>query len=765
MAQTVFIQGTVKDAVSHETLTGASIVIVATTKGTVSEINGQYQIRSPKGEQIIRISYLGYHSKEIHINVKNDTTIHIYLDPKAEQLSQVNITDNKALRSVNATTSGLVEIGSKELKELPGLLGEPDLVRSLQKAPGIQSVNEGYSGFYVRGGDPGQNLILLDNIRIFNPSHLLGFFSVFNSDAIQNATLEKGLSSAEYGGVVSSVLDVKLKNTTAGKLKTAGSIGPLSVNGTLEKNFEKFGIIVSGRQTSVSPVQKAAKWAGIGTSSLFKNTSYSFYDINGKIHFNPNHNNTFTLTAYKGVDLYKFDNPNLAFGINMNWGNSLVAANWRHSFSNKHSLLQTFGWTEYSLDMTAGLDNNNFFYYANTESLLYKAKGTLTPKTYLLINYGLELEKSAIVPYHISANVSSFGLNYINKYHFGALCLFTELQYTMQQFKFTFGLRQSNWVQLGPYSKTKEDALNRIIETKAYGNNQIIEHTPLLEPRFNMLYKIDSLSSIKAGLTYSNQYLHLISVGAASFPTDVWLPSIENTKPQQAWQLTSGYHKYLPKHGILLGFEAFYREMDHQLEFKNGLLSNVKENKPYNNLLVGKGTAFGLECNFTQKHPRFTLDIAYTVSRSLKQFDKINNGELFPAKHDRVHDLNLSCKIKISDKLISGISFVFATGNAATVPVGRYMIQRNVANEYLQTNSVRMPPYHRLDCYATYSLPQWGKLSSKLNLSVYNVYNRKNPFTLYYNIEVDLDNKYLAVSPELLSLFPVLPSISWIFNF
>ncbi|MCG8697197.1 MAG: TonB-dependent receptor, partial [Bacteroidales bacterium] len=532
---------------------------------------------------------------------------------------------------------------------------------------------------------------------------------------------------------------------------------------------DKLSFIVSARRSYIDEILKpAAKWMFNLNSSIFIDSRYHFYDVNGKLTWKVNHKNMITLSYYRGNDYFRIDSNKLDMSNLMQWGNELYTLNWNYSINEKWNLFTTAGTSKYTFLLNASQLQTNVEMLSEAEDLMAKTELSRSSFSGSIIKIGAEYSHHVFKPNNIDAKTTElrldFGSNRELRSHESTLYYNHEFD-PINRLRINAGLRYVLYFHTGPYFDNNRNEIGEITDTIYYPKNQIIQtyHSP--EPRIALRYQINTQSSLKASYTYNKQFTHMVSASAVTLPTDVWLPSTENIKAQSASQYTLGYFYNFDDNMYQTSINGYYKKFTNQIELLNGIINNFQDNTFEESILQGNGNSLGLELFLQKNTGRLTGWVAYTLSRTTRQFDEINDGKIYPAKYDRTHDLNIVAAYDLTEKWILSGEFILASGNALTVPSHKFIMGGNLLNGYTDKNSFRMPMYHRMDLSLTYELNKTSKYESSLNFSVYNVYNRANPFYIYFDIRGDISENNLTVKPEQVSVFPILPSISWSFKF
>ena len=766
--KTYILSGKIIDLESEDILIGATLTVDSLNIGTTSNINGEFKLQVPKGIHTMSVSYMGYSTQKIKVSVSKNTKLKLPIERTDINIKEVNISAEKADQNIRSTLVGAITIDAKEIKSLPSLFGEPDVIKAIKLTPGVQAGGEGDVGLYVRGGDAGQNLILLDQMPLYNPAHLLGLFSVFNTDAINDVTVYKGAIPAFYGGKTASVIDIGMKEASTEQFSGSGSIGLLSSDLTIQSpiNKGKGSIIVSGRQAYLALIKPIVSPINNSVRDFFETTQYNFSDLSTKIYYKLSDSDRIYLTAYYGKDDYAVDDNKSNLDNSIVWGNYAAAARYNKVFSSKLIADLTTGITNYQFDLGASfldykldLDSKILDIYAKADfKYLYENKSNL--------HIGIHYTRHLLLPNQVNVDLENIKYQNNNEFHSNEYAAYIDahLKYS-KKLSFNTGIRYTSFQHVGPYVKYNNTSSLIDTDSTVFNNGENVKLYHTLNPNLSAVYLLNKNSSIKGSFSITHQFIHLASVGTVSLPTDLWVPSTDYIKPQQIGIASLGYFRNFLENTIEASIEVYYKKMNNQLEFLNGLIDNFDNSKIESNLLFGQGKAYGIEFLAKKQEGKITGWLSYTLSKTLRQFDDINDGKYFPAKYDRVHDLSATMNYKLSEKWNVAATFIYATGNAMTLPTGRYVVQGEIVNEYTTVNAFRMPVYHRLDLSANYKLKKTKRIESSLNFSIYNVYSRSNPYFVYFEVKGSIKENYLNVKPKEISLFPILPSVTWNFKF
>lgn len=777
------VSGYVKDAATGEVLIGANVYLKETLRGGATNTYGFYSITVDAGTYTLVSRFIGYADNEQTIELTNDITLNIELETNAITTKAVEVTAKKKGENTEGTQMGRIEVEVDQLKTLPALLGEVDIIKAIQFLPGVQTNGEGNSGFYVRGGGPDQNLILLDEATVYNAAHLFGFFSIFNADAIKNIELIKGGMPANYGGRVSSVLDINMKDGNMKEFHGQGGIGLISSRLTLEGPLKKDvgSFIVSGRRTYIDILTEPF----IPDTSNFAGTGYYFYDLNAKANWKLNDNNRFYLSGYFGRDVFTFETNNEADPVfRIPWGNATVAARWNHLFNPKLFMNATATFSDYRFAFEADQDQFSFNLFSGIKDYGLKLDFSHYPNPVHRLKYGGQYTYHIYTPNTVEASSGETTFDTGDKVRLNAheLALYALDEFDLSdEIRINAGIRLSHFRHVGPYDFRVLDDNDEISEIIEYGSGDKIAGYTGLEPRFSIRYRLNEDESIKASVMRSLQFVHLASFSSISLPTDVWLPSSERVKPQIGWQYAAGYFRDLFDDKYEASVEAYYKDMQNLVEYEEGAdPQNTVDANFDEQFEFGSGYSYGVELFVKRRVGRLTGWGGYTWSKTFRKFENINDGREFPSRWDRRHDLSLVVGYDLNDRWTFGATFVYATGQAVTLPVNRYWIEGQLVSEFVDRNGYRMAPYHRADVSATVkarpektivdrktgeSITKVKKIKSSWTFGIYNVYNRANPYFIFFGSEGNPANGNFQVTANQVSLFSILPSVTWNFEF
>ena len=759
------ISGYINEKGSKENLPGVTVYIPKLKVGTASNNYGFYSITLPKDSVEVIFSYVGFKAKKLSFYL--DKNISCNVEMGAEDLKEVTVTAEQTKKVSEETQMSSVDIPIEQIKQIPALMGEKDVLKVIQLMPGVQKGSEGNAGIYVRGGGPDQNLIILDEAPVYNANHLFGFFSVFNGDALKSVELIKGGFPARYGGRLSSVIDLQMKDGNKEKIHGEAGIGIIASRFTLEGPIikNKCSFLVSARRTYIDALiyPFLPKDGKLG---------YYFYDMNAKINYVFNDKNRLYLSGYFGQDKFylkrKTADSESMSGIN--WGNATSTLRWNHLFNSRLFSNLSFIFTNYKLGIENqekyGNDYYNLKYVSNIRDFGIKYNFDFMPHPNHYIRFGINstwhhfIPQALVIKASDPGNESSTKSNAIDTYEGGI--------YIEDDWRMTSKLKMNIGFRLSAFSSKGNNFFNP-------------------EPRAAVRYLLGNDFSLKGSYAMMNQYLHLLSNTGIGLPTDLWVPTTNKVKPQQSQQVALGLAKDLPNKNITITVEGYYKWMKNVLNYKEGAsFLNIEDNSNagaqndwQDKVVSGTGLSYGAEFLIQKKVGKFTGWIGYTLSWTWLQFDSLNFGERFPARYDRRHDISVVGIYKINDHITLSSTWVYGTGNAITLPISTYGVEQHtvpgaqqsqpstggiwpysVAGDYGKKNSFRMSPYHRMDIGIQFH-KKLKRCVRTFEFSVYNVYSRQNPYFYYINYDQNSKKNKLMQA----SLFPILPSVSWSYKF
>ena len=754
------VSGIVRDAESGETLIGVAVYEAKLKAGVTTDEKGAYELELPMGNHLLQFSYIGFQSVEKNITIgQKPQTLNVRLEPEVTRLNEVQITSQKPDRNVSEMAMSVQSLDMITIKKIPALMGEVDVIKTIQLLPGVQAASEGSSGFSVRGGGTDQNLILLDEAPIYNASHFLGFFSVFNNDVVKEATLYKGDIPANYGGRLSSVLDVKVKDDMPWKLSGTGGVGLVTSRLMLETPlFEhQTSLLMAGRTT----------YAGLVLPFLgeeVKGSDIYFYDLNAKVTQRINDNNRLFLSLYRGRDKFK-----VADMVGLGYGNASATLRWNHIFSNRLTSNMTLLGSKFNYDIDIWMEPYDFSLQAGSKSAQLNYDFTMLWNDDNTSRWGLstgflsfdqgELEDRG------GAVVQYLGLDSITVVTRKALehsLYFTHDQSFGTIFSMRYGLRLSCLQNIGEEDFYTFDDNYHVADTLHYGKGEIFNTEIHAEPRLAAMFRIDEASSVKASYSRTFQYAQVASAATGGLPFDVWFPVSPNVKPQRCDQYAVGYFRNFHHDAIETSVELYYKDLDHVTDFKDNAMT-------YGNVLIdgelrfGKGRSYGVEFLIRKNTGKLTGWISYTYSRTFRTIEGINFGKEYRSPYDRPHNFVIVANYDLTPRLNIAANWIYNTGQPVTFPYGQYTIGGVTYAIYNGSrNESRYPAYHRMDLSLTWQLPdrKWKRWDSELNVSVYNVYAHHNTWAITFRQDGEG-----SVKTQRMYLFSAVPSISYQFKF
>ncbi len=795
------ISGYIKDASNGEVLPGVSVFVDELKEGAATDANGYYHFTVPEGTYHLHIALISYKDTIILVKINKDIKMDVSVNSNSINAKTVNVVGLKANNNVESAKMGTITLETKDLKTIPVFFGEQDILKVIQLLPGVQSAGDANTGFYVRGGGPDQNLVMIDGATVYNAGHLIGFFSIFNSDALSSVSLIKGDMPANYGGRISSVLDITSKEGDMEQIHASGGIGliasHLTVQGPIKKDTA--GFIVSARRTYVDLFMQKPF---IPASSAFSGTSYYFYDLNARLNYRFSAKDQLSITGYYGQDDFTFSDAEAQFSTKVPWGNAIVAANWNHIFNEKLLSTTSLSFTNYDFRFSGAESGFNFTLFSGIHDYHFKENFDWIPNKKHHFKFGTEYTLHVFIPSAISAQAPSVNFSTSDVVHLygNEVGVYATDEYEITDlFKVEAGLRYSIFEQMGPFTRYNENPQGQITDTVTYKSLQPIVTYGGLEPRISMRYTLDENSSIKGGFSRNYQYIHLASISSISLPTDIWVPCTSLIPPSMGDQYALGYYRNFKDNVYESSVEVYYKHMTNLIEYKDGVTPEGNASSdPDENFTLGTGQAYGAEFFLKKRIGKLNGWIGYTLSWTTENFPDLNNGRTFYAKYDRRNDVSVVANYELNDRWTFSSVFVYADGNALTMPDAWFVVEGQLVQEYGERNGYRLAPYDRLDISATYTTdpkkralryqtrwenrmqkasvtdattyvdnrPAWKKnLHTSWTFSVYNVYDRYNPYFIYMSVTGNVYNNTLSIQAKQVSLFPVLPSVSWNFDF
>lgn len=747
------ISGYVRDITTGEELIGATVLVKELNVGTVTNLYGFYSVTLPAGTYNIEYTYVGYQSTNQSIDLSDNITLDVELTPKSETIEAVEVSAEAPDRNIQRAEMSAEKLQMKSVKKIPALMGEIDVIKAIQLLPGVSTTSEGSTGYTVRGGGADQNLILLDEATVYNSSHLLGFFSVFNNDAVKDVKLYKGDIPPEYGGRLSSVLDIRMKEGNMKNYAFTGGIGLLSSRLTAEGPIikDKTSFIASGRRSYFDLFLPLAREKDVRDSKLY------FYDLNMKVNHTFNDKNRLFLSGYMGRDVFYNDFARMGFG------NQTFTMRWNHLFSQKLFSNLTIVKSKYDYELgTQEGQPTSVLWLSNLQDI----SGKMDFNYYLNTNNTIKFGVISTLHDFYPAEIRGIGDSTIfNKYVMPNNYALENAVYAANEHNVTdaitvkYGFRWSFFNRLGRDTVYNYNHNYQVSDTNIYGRGESFGFYNGFEPRLGINYMINKKSAVKASYSRTRQYIHLARNSTAGTPLDIWFPSSQQVKPQIADQLAVGYFRNFRNNTIETSVETYYKDMQNVIDFKDHaqlLLNRQLEGE----LRFGNAWSYGFETMVRLKQGRLNGWVSYTYSRTYRKIKAIKDDP-YPAFYDKPHDVSVVLNYELTDIIVLSGNWVYSTGNAVTFPAARAEIAGMVTPVYSDRNSYRMPDYHRLDLAVTIKdRPVDPK--HELVLSVYNVYNRKNAWVINFVTEDDNPGELYA---EKTYLFPIIPSLTYNFNF
>ncbi len=748
-AQTYTIGGIVKDDANGETLIGANIYVKdITTARTITNEYGFFSLSLPKGNQTIIAQYMGYSPDTIRINVKGNTQIEFRLKESSTILKDIVILGEQNNLNVSSAISGMQKLDIKELNQLPVLFGEKDILKTIQLLPGVKSNGDGGGTIFVRGGAGDQNLMLLDEAIVYNPSHLFGFFSTFNSDAIKDLNLYKGTQPARFGGRLSSVMDIRMKNGNNEKYEATGSLGLISskllIEGPIVK--EKGSLLISARRTYADLFLQA--------TDDYRGTKLYFYDLNLKANYRITPKDGLYLSGYLGKD-----NLGLNDLFGLSWGNMMGSLRWTHTFSNKLFFNASASISNYDYNVSVDFGGNDFLIHSRISDYAVNKELQYYINPYNTLRFGNNTIFHNILPGKVSGESMISQKMQEQRSVENGLYIWDDWRIN-KYLNINVGVRLSSFFVRGRGNFYTLNKQHEVIDTISYASSDIVKTYNYLEPRINLNFMINEEQSLKASYTRNTQSLHLLSSSNSTNPTDRWYSSDNNVKPEISDQLSIGYFQNFNDNVYETSIEGYYKYLQNQIDYKDGA-DVIFNEQVATQLLEGIGRAYGIEIFLKKKAGKLTGWISYTLSKTERKIDGINDGKWYNARQDKTHDISVVAMYEVSPKISLSANWVYSTGNAVTFPNGKYYVNEQIAWLYTERNGYRMPAYHRLDVGANFKLKETKNYSSELTVGIYNLYGRENAYSIRFRENENDPTKTEIVQ---IALFRWIPSISWNFK-
>jgi outer membrane cobalamin receptor len=738
------LSGHIKDAVTAETLIGANVYAPALQIGAITDFNGFYTINLPAGKHQLQISFIGYETKTIQVTVSGNRNLDLKLTPSSTQLAEVTVTDRVQAANVEDMKMSSEVLSIKTIKEIPAFMGEVDVLKAIQALPGVQSGGEGTTGYFVRGGSADQNLVLLDGATVYSPSHLMGFFSVFNADVIKEAELYKGGVPAQYGGRSASLLDIKQRNGDNEKFHGNGGLGliasRLSLEGPIQKGKSSF--LVAGRRTY------ADVFTRMSNKPDLKNSIMYFYDLSGRLNFRLGEKDVLTLSGYYGDDVL-----NNKEQLSWNWGNRTASVNWKHSFSQKLFADISALHSDYNYTLAVNSsENSDLEWKARIKDETLRADFTYLANSKYTFKFGAASIYHTIHPgnIRITNQATETSLELETQRALESSAYLSSSIKVNDEFTIDAGLRYSLFQNIGGTVNHYQNGTNEPVSSTDYDAGQFHGTQGGFEPRLSMRYLVGPSSSIKMSYNRMMQYLQLASNSTTGTPLDIYFPASENIKPQIADQIALGYFKNFNNNSYEFSAEVYYKYMQNQIDFKDNANLILNEHLE-NEVLSGEGKAYGLELMLKKTQGKLTGWISYTLSHTERTIEGINKGNAYSPIQDRPHAINIVSSYQIKPRLQFGAAWTYSSGAPISLPTSSYEFDGVVVPVYDEKNGYRLPDSHRLDISFTLDGKKkpGRKWDYSYNLSIYNLYARQNPFSIQVRQNADNPKQTEAVQTSL----------------
>jgi hypothetical protein len=752
-SEIALLKGYIKDLSNGDKLVGATVFIKELQTGTITNVQGFFSLRVPPGTYSLSISYVGYQAIEEKIKAEGEISLNYALHVNRVDLKEAIISSRKKNENIIQNQMSSIRINAEDIKRMPAFMGEADVLKAIQLLPGVQSSGEGFSGFNVRGGSADQNLILLDDAAVYNSSHLLGFFSVFNSDAIKDVKIYKGDIPTQYGGRLSSLLDIRMKDGNAPKPQLTGGVGSIASRLTLETPImDKSSLLLSGRRTYADLFLPLAK------DSMMHNNKLFFYDLNLKANISLNEKNRLQISSYAGRDVFAFQDI-----FNMGWGNATGTIRWNHIFNERLFLSTSAIYSGYNYSMETSEESASFEWKSFIRDLGGKMDLTWYAGDNNTFRLGYQAMHHHIEPGSIKNRENGLKLGVpVNRAMEYAVYISND-QKLSDNLLLNYGLRASMLQNIGEATVFQYDENYDVIDSVKYTVGKAYHGSIGLEPRVSLSYILNPSLSFKGSYSKTRQYLQLASNSSSGLPMDVWFPSSPNIKPQISDQLAAGIFKNLFNDQLEISLEGYYKKMYNQIDFKDNAQLFFND-KLEGEIRTGNAISYGLEFMIRKQMGDLTGWIGYTLSTSRRNIAEINNGKWYRSNYDKPHNVVVVASYDLSRRVNLGANWVFSSGAPITLPTGKWEYGNMILPSYSERNGYRLPDYHRLDLSATIKLNRRPnpKIHHELNISCYNVYSRKNPFTIYFEPDKADNNTMKAYK---LSMFGIIPAVTWNFKF
>lgn len=761
----ITVSGTVRNKLTGSLLDGANIISEISKTGTTTDAKGTWKLPISRKEKVLIVSHIGFRQDTIYLVGEKPWLLPYQLDltPEILQIPAARIIGQADTWKIRDLPPGQIRLSVNEISKVPALFGEQDLLNSLHSLPGIQSVSEGSGYLYIRGGNADQNLILLDEAIIYNPSHLLGLFSVINPSAIQTLTLYKGGIPANYGDRLASVIELTSRDGNLSKFSGEVSLGliasRISVEGPLVK--DKVSLLFTLRRTQLDLITPFL----IPKSSVIHGSGYSFLDFNSKISWNLTERNKIWLSVYSGSDDFVLKDKEYSLSDRMNWGNRLFSLNSWNTTKGGTEMRTSLSWSGYALEFSQIY--RDYFVGMNTgiSNIKIKHEFLIRPTVNQLIRTGIELQQYRFSPYQSTLITGSETLTVGDSLPYRAreAAIFLHHEWNPNHLlSLQTGIRLMYYQHRGPFDRFVNNQQGFPVDTIHYPKGETLADYLRIEPRISLSWQFYPGQTLKISASRQYQPVHMVPIATTTLPLDLWIPSTDLVAPQKGTSVSLGWFPDLGQAGLEGYADGFYRHFTNQVEFveDQSLLGFVKDNLD-RQLTFGTGKAYGVELFIRKKTGKTQGWIGYTWTQAWSIFPGINNGKPFHPRHNRTHDVNLLLTQSFNSKWEGSLQFVYATGQPTTIPLSVYVMNGTIVQHFSERNAIRLPAYHRVDIAMTRKSEGRKKLQSIWTFSIYNLYNRLNPFFIYYDLQWDYEKNLLSTRTRQISLLPVVPSVTW----
>ena len=765
------ISGYLRDKSTSEALIGANVYVRGTSTGAMTNGYGFYSLTLSSGIYPLVFSYMGYKEVIRDIVMNENTRMTVEMEEDKLEIKEVEIVADDHEKDIRNSQMSEFRFSQQTLAKLPGFGGDLDIIRALQVVPGIQTFGDGSALYYVRGGNSDQNLLLIDEVPVYNPSHLFGFFSAFAPDAINDVQIYKGDFPAKFGGRLSSVIDIKAREGNMKRFGFSGNVGPYASNFSVEGPIvkERGSFFISGRISTLN-------WMN-NINALNKSFDFQFFDVNAKFNFRLNDNNRFFFTFYTGEDDFNRNMTLESNSFGINWNNLAGTLRWNHLFTNRIFSNTTLNYSKYNYSLTLPQEQNGFW-NSGISNITFKTDFAwyLNPRN--TIRMGLEATLHHSNPGNVTVAVKNAAKQapVVAQYHAMEYVFYASNEQQIgKKFSIRYGIRLPVWQDLGPAKVCYFDANHQVIDTLSYGNSVAYSTTFSPEPRINIQYQINQKATVKASYSRTTQFMQLLSNSTSPFTSiEVWAPCGPNILSQTADQVAFGYFRELVKSKFTFSAEAYYKWFHDHLDYKdhaNLLFNTLIEGE----LRFGNAWSYGLEVMFRKTSGKLTGWIGYTWSRAFVQTPGVNNGNVYRANYDRPNDICINISYDTKKHWVFTANWIYLTGGAITTPVGFYYNNGYSVPLYGDKNNDRLPDYHRLDLSVSYTFNKPGnRYRHNLGLTLYNAYGRMNPFSINFNKMMNDNGDFVVPSnqngsykllPTSISVAGIIPSLNYQFNF